>query len=120
VPQDAIDAPARLGMRHTCLVIQTSLHPFDSDHVSFLDQGFPAVLTIEPRAGWSGSAAAGAGRAARSRNAHDRRSCGHQLRHAHSRLFLGRQQLPHHRPEEHRRTEDPEMAHVRDSDVHRP
>jgi len=47
VSQDVIDALARLGMRHTSLVIPTSLHPFDSDHVSFLYQGLPAVLTIE-------------------------------------------------------------------------
>ena len=27
--------------------MQTSLHPFNSDHVSFLDANIPAVLTIE-------------------------------------------------------------------------
>ena len=29
------------------LKVQTSLHPFNSDHVSFLDASVPAVLTIE-------------------------------------------------------------------------
>jgi len=27
--------------------VQTSLHPFNSDHVSFIESGMPAVLTIE-------------------------------------------------------------------------
>jgi Zn-dependent M28 family amino/carboxypeptidase len=32
---------------YTSLQVHTSLNPFDSDHVSFLDAGIPAVLTIE-------------------------------------------------------------------------
>jgi Zn-dependent M28 family amino/carboxypeptidase len=32
---------------HTSLVVQTSLNPFNSDHVPFLDAGIPTVLTIE-------------------------------------------------------------------------
>jgi hypothetical protein len=31
----------------TTLAVETSLHPFASDHVPFLDAGIPAVLTIE-------------------------------------------------------------------------
>lgn len=31
----------------TSLTVETSLHPFASDHVPFLDAGIPAVLTIE-------------------------------------------------------------------------
>jgi hypothetical protein len=31
----------------TGLIVETSLHPFASDHVPFLDAGIPAVLTIE-------------------------------------------------------------------------
>ena len=32
---------------YTRLVVQTSLDPFNSDHVPFIDAGMPAVLTIE-------------------------------------------------------------------------
>lgn len=32
---------------YTTLQVETSLNPFASDHVSFLDASFPAVLTIE-------------------------------------------------------------------------
>ena len=40
--------PRRLipRMRGT-LIVQTSLTPFNSDHVPFIDAGIPAVLTIE-------------------------------------------------------------------------
>ena len=34
-------------MTYTGLQVQTSLHPFASDHVSFIRAGMPAVLTIE-------------------------------------------------------------------------
>ena len=45
--QAVIDALADIAQRHTGLAVQTSLKPFNSDHVPFLDQGLPAVLTIE-------------------------------------------------------------------------
>jgi Zn-dependent M28 family amino/carboxypeptidase len=44
--QTVIDALADAA-RATSLAVQTSLDPFNSDHVPFLDQGIPAVLTIE-------------------------------------------------------------------------
>ncbi|MDQ0850493.1 hypothetical protein QFZ65_002431 [Arthrobacter sp. B3I9] len=45
--QAMIDALADIAQTHTTLAVQTSLQPFNSDHVPFLDQGIPAVLTIE-------------------------------------------------------------------------
>ena len=45
--QAVIDGLAAAAATYTRLVVQTSLHPFNSDHVSFLDAGIPAVLTIE-------------------------------------------------------------------------
>ena len=47
VSQDVIDALARAAATYTDLVVTTSLHPFNSDHVPFIDAGIPAVLTIE-------------------------------------------------------------------------
>jgi Peptidase family M28 len=47
VSQDVIDALAAAAEAHTSLTVQTSLNPFNSDHVPFLDQGIPTVLTIE-------------------------------------------------------------------------
>jgi Zn-dependent M28 family amino/carboxypeptidase len=47
VSQAMIDELAEIALAHTSLAIQTSLNPFSSDHVPFLDQGIPAVLTIE-------------------------------------------------------------------------
>ncbi|WP_222262859.1 M20/M25/M40 family metallo-hydrolase [Modestobacter marinus] len=47
VSQHVIEALAASAEAHTSLVVQTSLDPFNSDHVPFLDQGIPAVLTIE-------------------------------------------------------------------------
>jgi Zn-dependent M28 family amino/carboxypeptidase len=47
VSQDMIDALARAAATHTDLAVTTSLHPFNSDHVPFIDAGIPAVLTIE-------------------------------------------------------------------------
>jgi Zn-dependent M28 family amino/carboxypeptidase len=47
VSQGVIDGLAAAALAHTSLVVQTSLDPFNSDHVPFLDQGVPAVLTIE-------------------------------------------------------------------------
>jgi hypothetical protein len=45
--QAVIDALADAAHAHTSLVVQTSLAPFNSDHVPFLDEGIAAVLTIE-------------------------------------------------------------------------
>ncbi|MBL7255642.1 M28 family metallopeptidase [Paractinoplanes lichenicola] len=47
VAQPVIDALARAAHDHTGLEVFVSLEPFASDHVSFLDAGLPAVLTIE-------------------------------------------------------------------------
>lgn len=35
--------------------MQTSLHPFNSDHVPFIELGVPAVLTIEGADGANGN-----------------------------------------------------------------
>lgn len=45
--QAVIDGLAAAAATYTGLAVQTSLHPFNSDHVSFLAAGIPAVLTIE-------------------------------------------------------------------------
>ncbi len=45
--QDLIDAAEKAAVTYTSLTVQTSTNPFNSDHVSFLDAGIPAVLTIE-------------------------------------------------------------------------
>jgi Zn-dependent M28 family amino/carboxypeptidase len=47
VAQDVLDGLARAAATYTALQVRTSLHPFNSDHVPFLDAGIPAVLTIE-------------------------------------------------------------------------
>ena len=47
VSQDVIDALARAAATYTDLAVTTSLRPFNSDHVPFIDAGIPAVLTIE-------------------------------------------------------------------------
>ena len=47
VSQGLIDGLAAAAEQQTALAVQTSLNPFNSDHVPFLDQGIPAVLTIE-------------------------------------------------------------------------
>ena len=47
ISQDVIDALARAAATYTDLAVTTSLHPFNSDHVPFIDAGIPAVLTIE-------------------------------------------------------------------------
>jgi Zn-dependent M28 family amino/carboxypeptidase len=38
---------ASAAATYTALGVQTSLHPFNSDHVPFIEEGFSAVLTIE-------------------------------------------------------------------------
>ena len=45
--QDQIDALASAASEFTTLAVQTSLNPFASDHVPFINAGIPAVLTIE-------------------------------------------------------------------------
>lgn len=45
--QDLIDRLAEAAETYTQLEVQTSLNPFNSDHVPFIDEGMPAVLTIE-------------------------------------------------------------------------
>ena len=47
VSQDVIDALAGAAATYIDLAVTTSLHPFNSDHVPFIDAGIPAVLTIE-------------------------------------------------------------------------
>lgn len=45
--QNVIDGLADAAHTYTGLTVQTSLNPFNSDHVPFIDEGMPAVLTIE-------------------------------------------------------------------------
>lgn len=47
VSQALIDVLADAAATYTALTVQTSLHPYASDHVPFIDAGLPAVLTIE-------------------------------------------------------------------------
>jgi hypothetical protein len=47
VSQSLIDELASAAATYTALDVQTSLHPFNSDHVPFIEEGFSAVLTIE-------------------------------------------------------------------------
>jgi Zn-dependent M28 family amino/carboxypeptidase len=45
--QRVIDALGAAAATHTTLKVETSVHPFNSDHVPFIEAGVPAVLTIE-------------------------------------------------------------------------
>jgi hypothetical protein len=45
--QSVIDGLAAAAATYTELSVQTSLNPFNSDHVPFIENGMPAVLTIE-------------------------------------------------------------------------
>jgi Zn-dependent M28 family amino/carboxypeptidase len=45
--QRVIDGLGAAAATYTSLKVETSLHPFNSDHVPFIDAGVPAVLTIE-------------------------------------------------------------------------
>jgi Zn-dependent M28 family amino/carboxypeptidase len=45
--QGLIDELATAASTYTSLTVQTSLRPFNSDHVPFIDASIPAVLTIE-------------------------------------------------------------------------
>ncbi|MGY1617396.1 M20/M25/M40 family metallo-hydrolase [Geodermatophilus sp. SYSU D00691] len=47
VSAEVIDALAAAAAEHTGLAVTKSFSPFNSDHVSFIDAGIPAVLTIE-------------------------------------------------------------------------
>ncbi len=47
VSQSLIDALAEAAATYTGLTVQTSLSPYASDHVPFIQAGLPAVLTIE-------------------------------------------------------------------------
>ncbi len=52
--QAVIDNAVEAANTYTELEVETSLHPHDSDHVSFIDAGIPAVLTIEGSDGANG------------------------------------------------------------------
>jgi Zn-dependent M28 family amino/carboxypeptidase len=45
--QNIINGLLTAATTYTQLTVQTSLNPFDSDHVPFINNGIPAVLTIE-------------------------------------------------------------------------
>ena len=45
--QPMLDGLAAAASRYTSLAVETSVNAANSDHVSFLDKGIPAVLTIE-------------------------------------------------------------------------
>ncbi|MHA7772990.1 M28 family metallopeptidase [Roseibium sp. M-1] len=47
ISQTQISALAQSAADFTTLAVQTSLNPFASDHVPFIEAGIPAVLTIE-------------------------------------------------------------------------
>lgn len=47
VSQSVIDRLSEAASTYTSLTVETSLHPFASDHVPFIEKGIPAVLTIE-------------------------------------------------------------------------
>ena len=47
VSQSVINGLATAAAEFSTLAVTTSLHPFNSDHVPFIDAGIPAVLTIE-------------------------------------------------------------------------
>ena len=45
--QAVIEGLSEAAATYTQLAVETSLHPFASDHVPFIENGIPAVLTIE-------------------------------------------------------------------------
>jgi hypothetical protein len=47
VSQGVMDRLTDAASTYTDLAVETSLHPFASDHVPFIEKGIPAVLTIE-------------------------------------------------------------------------
>lgn len=54
VSSGQIDDLAAAAATYTGLRVETSLYPFASDHVPFIDAGIPAVLTIEGADGANG------------------------------------------------------------------
>lgn len=58
--QKVIDGLSQAAMTYTQLVVETSLHPFASDHVPFINAGIPAVLTIEGADNTNGNVHSGA------------------------------------------------------------
>ncbi|MCZ6666573.1 MAG: M20/M25/M40 family metallo-hydrolase, partial [Gammaproteobacteria bacterium] len=55
VSRDVIQQLADAAATYTSLNVQTSLNPFASDHVPFIEAGLPAVLTIEGADGANGN-----------------------------------------------------------------
>jgi hypothetical protein len=55
-----IDSLSEAAMTYTQLAVETSLHPYNSDHVPFIIAGMPAVLTIEGADGTKGNVHSGA------------------------------------------------------------
>jgi len=47
VSQTVMDGLAQAAATYTGLIVETSLHPWGSDHVPFIEADLPAVLTIE-------------------------------------------------------------------------
>ncbi|MEZ4504703.1 MAG: M28 family peptidase [Thermomicrobiales bacterium] len=47
ISQTVMDALAAAASTYTSLIVETSLNPFASDHVPFINAAIPAVLTIE-------------------------------------------------------------------------
>lgn len=47
ISQAVIDGLEEVAAMYTSLAVQTSLRPFNSDHVPFIENGIAAVLTIE-------------------------------------------------------------------------
>ncbi len=58
--QRIIDGLSQAATTYTQLAVETSLHPFASDHVSFIAAGIPAVLTIEGADSTNGNVHSGA------------------------------------------------------------
>ncbi len=55
-----IDGLSEAAMTYTQLAVETSLHPFASDHVPFVEAEMPAVLTIEGADSTNGNVHSGA------------------------------------------------------------
>jgi hypothetical protein len=55
-----IDSLSEAAMTYTQLAVETSLHPYNSDHVPFILAEMPAVLTIEGADGTNGNVHSGA------------------------------------------------------------
>lgn len=58
--QKVIDGLSQAAMTYTQLAVETSLHPFASDHVPFINAEIPAVLTIEGADSTNGNVHSGA------------------------------------------------------------